>query len=448
MAYSSMVSSLAFGATILLTFKQPRIKLPFKKVYLHLDYGLAPVLCVTVLLATSVIDVNFIVRGILGCENIKPYSIIILILSLSYICISLDLTGLFEYVALYVVKLAGSSGKKLFVYIFLLTSFLTLFTSNDVVILTITLIILYMCSSVALSPIPFLFAEFFAANISGMGLYVGNPTNIVIADAYGISFAEFARWMLLPAILAMVTCLFMLWLVFRRKVPNEIKIPQVDPRRALKDRSGAIFGLIVLGGGIFFMSLPSAWIGVQLWMITITSAFIMLLRDILLARSNIFTILRRVPWKIAPFLVGLFVIVESLASSGWTNLLAFQFSKVSTSVAATVFGVGYLSSLTAGLMNNHPMTIFFVKTLQSPSFSAPLAAKFGSMLALVVGSNLGANFMLTGALAGLMWAKILSSKGHSISFSEFSKYGFLVMPIVVAVACFTLVGMLTFSSMI
>lgn len=259
--YPSMVSLLAFGVTIFLTFKQPRVRLPFKRVYLHLDYGLAPILCVAVLLATSVIDFNFIVRGIVGCENIKPYSIIILILSLSYICISLDLTGLFEYVALNVVKLSGSSGKKLFVYIFLLTSFLTLFTSNDVVILTITPIILYMCSSAAISPIPFLFAQFFAANISGMGLYVGNPTNIVIADAYGISFAEFDRWMLLPAILAMVTCLLMLWLVFRRKVPNEIKMPQVDPQLALKDRSGAIFGLVVLGGAIFFMSLPSAWTG-------------------------------------------------------------------------------------------------------------------------------------------------------------------------------------------
>lgn len=442
MTYSPIISLIAFGATILLTFKQPRVKFPFKDIYLHLDYGLAPIVCVAVLLATSVIDVNFIVRGVVGCEKLKPYSIIILILSLSYICVSLDLTGLFEYIALHVIKLSEGSGKKLFVYIFILTSFLTLFTSNDVVILTITPIILYMCNNVGISPIPFLFAQFFAANVSGMGLYIGNPTNMVVADAYGISFADFARWMLPTAISSMFTCLLMLWLVFRRKIPNEIRMSQFNPQLALKDRNGAIFGLAVLGGTISLMSLPSTWTGFQPWTIALISAFVMFLRDLLLARFNILTILKRLPWKIAPFLIGLFVIVESLAFSGWTDLLAFQLSKISINVVATVFSIGFLSSLAAGLMNNHPMTIFFVKALQSSSFSTFHAAKFGSMLALIVGSNLGANFMLTGALAGLIWAKILSSKGNSISFPEFSKYGFLVMPPVVAVACFTLAGML------
>jgi arsenical pump membrane protein len=442
MEYSSIASPFAFGMTILLTFKQPRVRLPFSRIYLHLDYGLAPILCVFFLLVTSVIDVNFIVRGIVGCENIKPYSVIILILSLSYICISLDLTGLFEYLALHVVKMSGGSGRKLFVYIFMLTSFLTFFISNDVVILTITPIIFYTCNNIEISPIPFLFAQFFAANISGMGLYMGNPTNIVIADAYGVSFAVFARWMLLPAISAMFTCLLMLWLVFRRKIPRYVNIPQFNPRSALKDRNGAMFGLAVLGGTIFFISLPSTWTGIQPWLTTLMSSSIMFIHDLLTARFKILTILKRMPWKIAPFLIGLFVIVESLASSGWTHLLALQLSRISTNILATVFCTGLLSSLAAGLMNNHPMTIFFVKALQGSSYSAPKTSKLGAMLALVVGSNLGANFMITGALAGLMWAKIISNKGYSISFLEFSKYGFMVMPLVVAAACLTLASIL------
>lgn len=439
-----MASLLAFGTAILLTFKHPKIKLPSRQVYLHLDYGVAPILCVAVLWATSVIDTNFILRGIVGQGNIKPFSVIVLILSLAYLCISLDLTGLFEYVALHVVKLAGGSGKRLFVYLFMLTAFLTLFTSNDVVILTITPIIFYTCSSVAVSPIPFLFAQFFAANISGMGLYVGNPTNIVIADAYGLSFTEFARWMLLPAISATLACLLMLWLVFRRKLPDKMQPPQVIPQQALRDKRGAMFGLTLLGGTIFFMSLPSSWTGdVEPWAAALASAFIMFIYNLVLARSNMSTVLKRMPWKIAPFLIGLFVIVESMASSGWTEILALQLSKVSTSLLTAVFYIGFSSSLAAGLMNNHPMTIFFVKALQSPAFSAPQTVKLGSMLALVVGSNLGANFMLTGALAGLMWAKLLSNHGYTISFSEFSKYGFMVMPIVVAAACLTLLGVIS-----
>ena len=168
-----------------------------------MHYGLTPILCVAVLLATSIIDVDFVVKGILGCENIRSYSIIILILALSYICTSLDLTGFFEYIALKVIKRAGSSGRRLLIYLFLLTSFLTLFTSNDVVILTITPIILYMCSSVAMSPIPFLFAQFFAANIAGMMW-----AEILSNKGCFISFSEFSKqgFKIMP-IVAAVACL-------------------------------------------------------------------------------------------------------------------------------------------------------------------------------------------------------------------------------------------------
>ncbi|MEM2908205.1 MAG: ArsB/NhaD family transporter, partial [Candidatus Hadarchaeales archaeon] len=103
-----------------------------------------------------------------------------------------------------------------------------------------------------------------------------------------------------------------------------------------------------------------------------------------------------------------------------------------------VFGTCFLSSFLAAIMNNHPMTIFFVKSFQSPSFAADRNIRLSSTLALIAGSNFGANLTLIGALAGLMWAKILSDKGRSISFAEFSKYGLLIMPLVIAVACSTL----------
>jgi arsenical pump membrane protein len=52
------------------------------------------------------------------------------------------------------------------------------------------------------------------------------------------------------------------------------------------------------------------------------------------------------------------------------------------------------------------------------------------MFALIMGSNFGANLTLIGALAGLMWHKIAQSKGVNIKFTEFAKYGIIVMPTV------------------
>jgi arsenical pump membrane protein len=82
-----------------------------------------------------------------------------------------------------------------------------------------------------------------------------------------------------------------------------------------------------------------------------------------------------------------------------------------------ITGIILLSSLTASVMNNHPMSILFAQALRA----CPLHAVF----ACVVGSNLGANLALTGALAGLLWANILSTKGVEVTFSELSKIGLL-----------------------
>ena len=70
--------------------------------------------------------------------------------------------------------------------------------------------------------------------------------------------------------------------------------------------------------------------------------------------------------------------IESLASTGWTELLGSQLSKVSWSPITSIFGVCFLSSIAAGFMNNYPMSLFFVKAFQSSSFTVTHTAKLGS----------------------------------------------------------------------
>jgi Na+/H+ antiporter NhaD/arsenite permease-like protein len=101
--------------------------------------------------------------------------------------------------------------------------------------------------------------------------------------------------------------------------------------------------------------------------------------------------------------------------------------------------MGFLSSFASNITNNQPMTILFTRTLQNNLFIAPATATKGAMFALILGSNFGANLTMIGALAGIMWGKILFDKGCSISFKEFSKYGILIMPLVIAAACLVLV---------
>lgn len=72
-----------------------------------------------------------------------------------------------------------------------LSSCMTIVSSNDIVILTLTPIICNVASQAECDPTPLLFAQFYAANVWSILLVIGNPTNIIVAEANNISFLQY-----------------------------------------------------------------------------------------------------------------------------------------------------------------------------------------------------------------------------------------------------------------
>jgi arsenical pump membrane protein len=434
-----------FLMVIFLALQQPRFRLPFLHRPARIDYDVAPILGAAALLAFA-FGREAVVDGIRGTAFIRPYSILILFMSLAYICRSLDLTGFFNYLALVAARSAGNSGRRLFIYFFALSSILTVFTSNDIVILTLTPIICYHAKNTNSNPVPYLIAQFFAANIWSMALYIGNPTNIIVAQAYQIRFLEYTTWMGLPTVVAGTACFGLLWLIFRKRISETVQAPAITPQTALTDSQGAIFGATCLGVCVVLLSI-SQWLPVQIWVIPFAIALVMLCRDIhvyyLSAPKQArfaagLPALRTLPWKIVPFLIGHFIMVENLSSSGWIGVFAGGLSRVFTRLLPATLGMGFLSACVSNLVNNQPMTILFTRIIGDASFAINGLTRTGSMFALIAGSNLGANLTFMGSLAGLMWVSICADKGVRITWREFTRYGLMVMPAVIALACLTL----------
>lgn len=124
------------------------------------------------------------------------------------------------------------------------------------------------------------------------------------------------------------------------------------------------------------------------------------------------------------------------------------FSSILKNETSSVFIMCFLAALFCNILNNQPMTILFTKIMLSSDFILSSSVKQASMYALIMGSNFGANFTVIGALAGIMWKSILSHKSMfelcffanrssdiSMTYLTFAKYGFIIMPLVVAAAC-------------
>jgi len=110
-------------------------------------------------------------------------------------------------------------------------------------------------------------------------LYVGNPTNIIMANAEGVNFLSYSKWMTLPAITAGLTLLLTLWAVFHHKIPHIVECPDISPESALKNKNGAIFGCFWLF--LCLIGLATAdYSGLPMWFVTLFFGSVMFLIDI------------------------------------------------------------------------------------------------------------------------------------------------------------------------
>ncbi|GIL89624.1 hypothetical protein Vretimale_1798 [Volvox reticuliferus] len=269
-----VIFCLAIIVTIFLVFKAVIVRLPVpgrQPFTLAVKYYMAPIAAVLAMLACTSMSIADVGRGLLGNSQIQPYGILILFMSMAYIAGSLDATGVFAWLALKFTVMSRGRGRVLFLFYFLLSSFITTFTSNDVCILTLTPIVCYFAKATGVDPMPFLFAEYAAANTFGALLYTGNPTNIIVADAYNMTFLGYSKYMTLPTFAAGIACYAMLLLEFHKAIPASIPLPTVDASHMLRDKLGAVLGsvnmLTCLG---LLAGAPS--LGWAMWAITLVCA--------------------------------------------------------------------------------------------------------------------------------------------------------------------------------
>ncbi|EED85293.1 predicted protein, partial [Postia placenta Mad-698-R] len=251
-----------------------------------LNFITVPLLSVLILLATGAINGTVIRDGIVGANGVKPLDIMALFISLAYLSISLDATGLLRFLAFKVVQKGGSSGRKLYAYLYIFFLICGAIVGNDPVILSGTAFLAYMTRvsgflSIS-NPTAWIFAQFAAANMASVVLVSSNPTNLVLSGAFALSFTTYTAHSILPFLGAAALVYPVLVFLFRSTdlVPRAIDVDaDNDVGAALVDKQGAVVGsallLVTLG-----VLVGTSTIGVPVWEVTVPPAVLMLLRDI------------------------------------------------------------------------------------------------------------------------------------------------------------------------
>ncbi|KAJ4305951.1 hypothetical protein N0V88_000741 [Collariella sp. IMI 366227] len=240
--------------------RNPITATPFVRLNLSMNIVTAPLIADLFLLAILAIGRKEVKEGTLGANNISPLDIMLFFISLAYIAISIDASGVIRYLAFKVLQWGGEVGHRLFFYLYLFWFALTSFVGNDPVILSGTAFLAYMTrvSSNIVHPRAWIYSQFATANIASAILVSSNPTNLVLAGAFEIKFIEYTANMIVPVIITGIVLFpFLLYIVFNDEslVPRSIKMHELPeeartrkPRSSTPswDRKGAAFGAVIM----------------------------------------------------------------------------------------------------------------------------------------------------------------------------------------------------------
>ncbi len=419
-----IIASITFLLVILSILFFPHIQI--KKVRLD-TYWLIALLGAIILLISRLSPIENVWNQLTSNTPINPIKILVLFFSMTTISVILDELGLFKYLASVASKKAKHNQYILFLLLYLLTSLLTVFTSNDVVILTLTPFICFFAKRSKIDPIPYLVAEFVAANTWSLMLLIGNPTNIYLGTINGIDFISYFKVMAIPTLVGGIVELGLLFLIFSKSLKQPIQNNEEIYR--FDDKIPVIFGLIDLFTCLILLIL-SSYLHFEMWLISLicASTFVafMLVYSIF-KKSNITHVkatFTRLPYQLIPFFLSMFVIVVALNVQGISGELAKWLGSNNS-----IWVYGYSSFLASNLINNIPMSILFADLTMSLSGTAHLQAVYAS----IVGSNIGAFLTPIGALAGIMFTNLVGENDVKFSFLDFIKYGSIISIPVISV---------------
>jgi Na+/H+ antiporter NhaD/arsenite permease-like protein len=292
-------------------------------------------------------------------------------------------------------------------------------------------LIVSLTKGMGLDPKYFVIGVILFANIGGNLTLIGDPTNILIGTAAGLSFNDFIVNLYQPISLVTVFVLISLailhWQDLRPVSGNlkklflshlmiqkiELQYAKVHFKRRFIVKSIAVFLLTILG---FVLQ---THLGVPIYVLALSGAALLML--LTQGDSKVHQILQEVEWKTLLFFAGLFVMVGGLQEVGVLNVVANAFLLLSDNFLLLLLTVLWVSAIISMVLDNVPFVVIMIPVITQ--LQGVLEQGDPNMLwwALSLGAILGGCGTLVGSSANLVSANIASKHGVEISFLEYMR---------------------------
>ena len=356
--------------------------------------------------------------------NFIDFNVIFLLVSMMIIVSIATRSGMFNWMANEMLKKTKGNPKLILASLAIFTAVVSAFLDNVTTVILIMPVTFVIAKELDMNPVPFLITEIMASNIGGTATLIGDPPNIIIGCAAGLSFMDFIKELTGIVALILIVNVGILTFIFRKQLvavkEKMEKVATLDNSNTITDkglmiRSGIVLLLVIVGFMLHDIT------HIQTCVTAMAGAAFLLLFE---KPQKIFN---EVEWNTIFFFIGLFIIIGGLEYSGGIKLMSQWLLDVTNgSQKATAMIILWASGILSGVIDNIPYTatmsplLVEVQKVMGGDYTFPL------WWCLSLGACLGGNMTIIGAAANVIVSETSATTGHPIKFMYYLKYGVLV----------------------
>lgn len=333
-----------------------------------------------------------------------------LLLGMMIIASILKKTGFFTYIAIRLAQFSKGEPWRLMVLLGVSTAFISMLVDNVTTVVIIAPITILVCDILGITPLPILMAEILLSIIGGVATLVGDPPNIFIGSAAGLSFNDFLKNLFPLTVFTVFYSLFILKFIHRKHLSDKPRnfqaVLNIDARKAIKDFWGMTKCLITLLV-TFILFFIHDRIGLYPSFIALIGAGL----AFLLLRPDPEEVFHNVEWAVLVFFTCFFVIVGGLQSTGILSQIAKK-TIFLASIDIRLYKVVFLwvIALFSSMIGAVPFTMVMLPIMKTISGLGINGNSLWWILAIGVG--FGANGLPVGHAASILGISI-SRKSRS-----------------------------------
>jgi len=328
-------------------------------------------------------------------------------------------TGFFKYLAIKAIKMSKGKPWLIFLYLSLITTFVSMVIDNVTTILLIIPITVEVAEMLKINPVPIMLGETVLSNIGGVGTMIGDPPNIMIGLASNYTFNDFIIHLFPPVMATLAVSILLARVVYRKwideKASNLDEMMKISEGKYIRDRKRMRYLLYLLFGMIFFFATES-YTGISPSFIALSGGAI----SLLISMEEPKEAFKAVEWPTLVFFIALFALVGGLDETGLLGELANGITSLSSNVVLISILILWVAGISSSFIDNIPITAAFIPVVAS------ISSDYNSGIiwwALAMGVGMGGNITPIGSSAGVISLALSKRYGHEITNKEWVKFG-------------------------